>query len=188
MRFVFLTSVVVFVLAGTAIADEPVNPAFASWSKFKPGTAVTTKFSRVIGGFTMGMTSATTLREVGADKLVLETSGTVRLNDQEGGFEPVRSTVTKATSEKDAKDDARAGGKPEGTFEEGTETLTVGEAKTKVEARWYKFKSEADGVKTEGKVWVSAAVPGGVVRQELTRASGAVTERQTTEVVEIKTP
>jgi hypothetical protein len=56
-----------------------------------------------------------------------------------------------------------------------------------VKAKWYKYKSEVEGIKSEGKMWVSDDVPGWVVKTELT-TTGAIASTMKTEVVAFKKP
>lgn len=184
MRLAYSASVAALVLAiGGAPADEIPNPEFVNWSKFKTGTSVTQKGTSRVGNMATEFTMTATLVEVGADKLVIESSGAVRLFGGDVKVEPIRREVTKsAVPEPGAPKD----GKPAGTFEEGTETLKIGE--TEVKARWFKFRSESDGVKTEGKTWVSDDVPGLVVKQDMTRVSGVITATDKTELVAFKKP
>ena len=188
MRLVCFASVAVLAfVARTAPAEEIPNPEFVSWSKFKPGTSITTKMTSTIGNLSTGATVTVTLLEVGADKLVTEVSGAAKVNDTAGAFPSMKIDITKtATGPNAPKQDGAANGRPAGTFEEGTETLKI--AETEIKARWFKFKSESDGVKTEGKVWVSDDVPGSMVKQEMTRVSGAVIATDKLELIEFKKP
>ena len=56
-----------------------------------------------------------------------------------------------------------------------------------VKAKWYKYKADMDGTKTEAKMWMSEDVPGMMVKSEMT-TSGAVATKTTMEIAEIKKP
>jgi hypothetical protein len=77
------------------------------------------------------------------------------------------------------------GAKPEGTYEEGTETLKVGG--TEIKTKWYKVKNEMGGIKSDARMWISEDVPGMMVKMEAT-TSGALASETRMEVVEVKKP
>lgn len=183
MRLYRIAAVVAVVVAGAAPAEDAPNPVYASWAKFKPGTSVTLKTTSRLGELNKEATVTMTLVEVGADKLVTEVTFAGKLYGIEGASEPTRTDVPRTAAA--AKGDA-TNLRPDGTFEEGTETLTIGV--NKVKTTWYKFKSEADGAKTEGTVWVSNDVPVPVVKQTLTTTSGKFRTTHTTELTAFKKP
>src|SRR5262245_39334811 len=112
------------------------------------------------------MTEATmtiTLVEVGTDKVVLETSGVTKAMGMEFKLPAMKRDSTKTiTLPKDSPKPPAPGAKPEGTYEEGTETVKA--AGSEFKTKWYKTKTEAGGVKSEGKIWISEDVPGTVVK------------------------
>jgi hypothetical protein len=187
MRLACLASVAALALAvSTAAAEDVENPEFASWSKFKKGTSVALKSISTIAGKPSEQVLTYTLDEVGADKVVITVEVVITVQGNVLKPNPLRQEIPKtlklATGQK--KEDALAG-KPAGTFEEGTEKLKV--CGTDVNARWFKFKTEARGVVTEGQVWVSADVPGLVVKRHQT-GGGEVPVTTVTELVEFKKP
>jgi len=177
----------VFALAATAAGQETVeNPEYAAWAKFKPGTALTVKVVSAAANTTTEVLLTNTLVQVGADKLVIETAVTTKA----GGMEfkqpamkrDVPKTVTLPAGVK--KDEMPAPGKkPPGTVEEGTETIKVGGAEYKT--KWYRIKSNTNGVEVEGRTWMSDEVPGMVVKSETT-VKGPMTATTKMEVVEFK--
>ena len=181
-------ALVALLAVGTASAEEVPNPEFVRWSKFKEGTSTTQKMTHTIGNLTMAATVTTTLIEVGTEKLVIESAVVVRINGMEAKEAILKTDVTKTvTLPKPVKKDDPGDGRPSGTFEEGTETLKIGG--TDIKTKWFKFKSEADGVKTVGKAWLSDDVPGNmVIKQELTITSGVVTVTDKMELIEFKKP
>lgn len=152
--------------AATAPAQEKKkidNPEYANWSKFKPGTTATLKMVTEAGGNKTPSTVISKLLEVKDDKLVLEMDTETELMGKPFKVPAQKRDVTK-TVEVDAKAaDATKAGKPEGTFEEGTETLKVGG--TEVRTKWYKYKAKAEGLgETSGQLWTSDEVPGMLVK------------------------
>ena len=125
----------VLVVPAVAAAQEKIdNPEFASWSKFKKGTGVTLKSTTEFNKTSNETLITFTLVEVGADKLVIETTSVAKFNGMEIKVPPMKRDVTKTIElPKGAKKEDFAAGKPAGTTEEGTETLKVGgvEVKTK---------------------------------------------------------
>jgi hypothetical protein len=75
---------------------------------------------------------------------------------------------------------------PEGVYEEGTETVTV--SGTACQARWYKYRGTGKDGTWEGRKWVSADVPGRLLRSKLTVKRTRMTTVFTIEVVEVKMP
>lgn len=179
-----VAAVAVALSAGAATAEDAPNPEFASWAKFKPGTSITLKTASRLGELSREATVTMTLVEVGADKLVTEVAFAGKVYGIEGAAGPVKRDVPKvvAGAGKKGADPRR----PDGTFEEGTETLTI--SGNKIKATWYKFKSEAGGAKTEGTVWVSDDAPVSVVKQTITTTSGKFNTTETTELTEFKKP
>jgi hypothetical protein len=188
MRLACLASVAVLVLsAGVSRAEDTVdNPEFTTWSKFKKGTSITLKTTSAFNNMTTEITSTTTLVEVGADKLVVETSSVTKFNNMEIKAPPAKRDVMKTiTLPKGVKKEDLTAKKPPGTFEEGTETVKVGG--TEVKTKWFKFKAEMDGTKTEAKMWTSDDVPGSMVKMEST-TTGKVATTLKMELVEFKKP
>jgi len=168
----------VFALATSAAsAQEPPlvkgdNPQFISWSKFKKGTSITVKTTNTIREMTTESTITTTLVEVGTDKLVLQMVFANNAGGKELKIPPVKIEVPrKVLVPKDSKTDAKKPEKPDGTFEEGKETLKIGAVELKT--TWYKYKTDVAGTKTEGKRWVCEDIPDWRVKEEFTSTGGA---------------
>jgi hypothetical protein len=188
MRLTPLASAALVALAaGPAAAQETIdNGEFTNWSKFKPGTSIVTRMTSGTAGMTNEVTMTITLFEVGTDKVVLETSGVTKAMGMEFKMPVAKRDVPKTiTLPKGIKKPPTAGAKPEGTYEEGTETLKIGG--TEVKAKWYKVKTEMGGLKSDAKVWTSDDVPGTVVKMEAT-TTGLVTGETKLEVLEFKKP
>jgi hypothetical protein len=128
----------------------------------------------------------TTLIETGDEKLVVETTSVANVAGMVIKSPPFKRDVQKTVMvTKGLKKEDVQGGKPPGTTEEGTETLKI--AGTEVKTKWYKFKSDVGGTKTESKMWTSDEVPGMMVKMEASSA-GAVATTTKMELVEIKKP
>jgi hypothetical protein len=184
MRSACLSVVALALAAGLSSAADVENPEFAGWAKFKKGTAVTLKTSSTTAGTTSEILMTTTLVEVGADKLVLETATVTVVNKMEFKGPPVKRDVPKTVTVPDNVKKA-AGDKPPGTVEDGAESVKVagGEFKT----TWFKTKTEVAGMKIESKMWMSDDVPGRLVKMEST-STGAVSTATKMELVEFKKP
>jgi hypothetical protein len=174
-----------FVLAvGPAAAQETIdNPEFTTWSKFKKGASVTLKSTTEAGKTTVESFITTTLVEVGADKLVLETSAASKIGGMEFKTPAMKRDVPKTlTLPKVEKKDEKIE-KPK--TEEGTDTIKV--AGTEVKAKWYKTTFEFKGTTTESKNWTSDEIPGGLVKS-VTKSTGTLPSTTTMEVIEFKKP
>jgi hypothetical protein len=183
----FAALAVLAVLPAAVLAQDKVdNPEFANWSKFKKGTSVTLKSSSNVGGTTSDVTITTTLVDVAPDKLVLEMTSLVKAAGMEIQGKPMKRDVLKSVPlPKGAKKEEFSGGKPPGTYEEGAETLKVGG--TEVKAKWFKYKADIGGTKTDAKLWTSDEVPGMIVKSEMT-TTGMFASTTKMEVTEIKKP
>jgi hypothetical protein len=181
----FAAVAAVLALAGPAAAQDKFdNPEFASWAKFKKGTSVTLKSTSELMGMTTEVLLTTTLVEIGADKLVVETATVAKVNGMEFKTPATKRDVMKTfTLPKGVKKEEAAAGKPPGTTEEGTETLKV--AGVEVKTKWYKYAAEVDKVKSEGKTWMSDDMPGLLVKSEMT-ITGAFASKTKMEVIEFK--
>lgn len=175
-------------VVGAARGQEKVdNPEFAAWSKFKKGTSVTARTTSTANGMTTNEATITnTLVETGPDALTIETVVTAKVNGMEVKQPAIKREVPRTiTLPQGAPKPPAPGQKPEGTVEEGAETLKIGGADYKT--KWYRFKNVIEGTTVEGKVWFSDDVPGGVVKAEST-ATGKATFTSKLEVVEFKKP
>jgi hypothetical protein len=182
-----MTLAIVLALPAMAAAQDKVNnPEFANWSKFKKGASVTLKSTSEFNKMSSETLIIFTLVEVGADKLVIETTSVAKVNGMEIKVPPMNRDVTKTVElPKGVKKEDFTAGKPPGTTEEGTETLKIGG--TEVKTKWYKYKADVDGTKTEAKMWISDDVPGMMVKSEMT-LSGKFASTTRMEVTEFKKP
>lgn len=162
MRALTVTLALVFGAVASAQEKKTVdNPMFTNWAKFKAGATTTTKMTSDVGGMKSGVTMTTKLVEVKADELTVE----VTTESEVMGMKfpsPAMKQVVKKTLEIPAGIPVPKDNKPEGTIEEGTATLKVGN--TEIKTKWYKFKSKTPAGDVEGQVWISDDVPGNLVK------------------------
>lgn len=181
-----------------ATAQQKVeNPEYSSWARFPKGTSIRLKTTEGEGQFKIEKTHQTTLLEVDADKVVLETAEVSML----GGSEMV-GTGTKREVAKLALPPLRMS---DDEFKKGYELARVGPG-TKVdeqgsdlaivpagEFQCRKLKWSDFGVtSTDSLAWLSDAVPGMVVKTIVakSRVVGSSFQRSTvtTVLVSIKKP
>jgi hypothetical protein len=168
-------------------AQEMVeNPEFISWAKFPKGTSVRLKSISTVDGKSSEVIVSVALLEIGAEKVVIESSSTEIRKGKDFTTQPVKREIAKsiALPKGLTKEDFIAG-KPPGTTAEGTETLKVGNMELKTV--WYKYRAEVDGTKIEGKRWVSNQVPGNIVKNEIA-TTGVFSHTLNLELIEIKKP
>jgi hypothetical protein len=141
----------------TARAEDIDNPEYLSWKGCKAGSFVQTK-TVMDGAMKMETESTTTLVEITAEKAVVETKGKMHMGanviDQPAQKRDIPAKVKKVEGG-EAK-----GEKPK----EGEETVKV-DGKD-VKAHWTESHTEANGSKTDTKVWQSKDVPGLMVKME----------------------
>ncbi len=178
-RMICTAALVVF-SGAVAMADKKKidNPEYVQWSKYKSDSMTKLKMVNEFNKMKTESTVITTLKEVGADKLVLETEVITNLNGMEFKAPATKRDVAKTIEVDDKAADAIKAAKPEGTTEEGTDTLKVG--KDDVKTKWFKYKSKASGMEVDGQSWISDDVPGSIVKM-VTKTS---TFNSTMELVE----
>lgn len=162
-------------------AEKIDNPEFKSWAGYKPGASVTLKTVTDFAGNKTESLMTNKLVEVGADKLVIETTTVTKVAGMEIAGPPFKRDVPKMLDGPTGKPAATVG-KPEGTFENGTEEVKI--AGTAIKTKWYKFKLEKP-VQSLGQTWMSDEVPGMIVKS-VTKLEGQVASTTTMELVEIK--
>jgi hypothetical protein len=188
MRFAsVLSAAVVALAAGPATAQEMIdNGEFTAWSKYKKGASTTLKTTSTFNGMTSEATMTTTLVELGDDKVVVEYAVVSKVDGKEFKAPAEKRDVPKRIAlPKGAPKPDPTATKPPGTYEEGTETIKVGG--TELKTKWYKYRVEVDGTKTETQMWVCEEVPGQLVRME-SKATGSATIETKAELVEFKKP
>ena len=149
-------------VAAAQAQDLVDNPQYTSWAKHKPGTSVTMKMTQAQGGQNRDMELKQTLKEVKPDEVTVELQMTAMGQSMPGTPLKIKSKVT--------PDEAKYGQLPPGAKadvkEVGNESVTVG-------GQTYNCKvsevtGEAEGTKSNGKLWRSEEVPGEIVKMEMT--------------------
>lgn len=157
------------ILAVVAMAAENTG-----WNNCKPGSWVklkTTSDTTVAGHTTsMAIETKQTLVSKTADKAVVETETTMMGNTTKTKAEiPLTSNAKAATTQNPAK--------------MGSETITV--AGKTLKCKTAEVQSEANGMKTNTKSWMSDNVPGMIVKSVST-STGSMSSKVTMELVDFK--
>lgn len=178
-----LAAVAVLALCAPALAAEEMvdNPAYKAWASYKPGTSVTTEstieFGAIEGapegmpaGFKMPKqthTSTVTLKEVTAEKAVIETTMNSARAPLGAAIKPMKTDIP-AKIEKSKVDFAMV-------QKENVTVTNVKDGKDKVEIKSKKHDTttkdmdvemkEKEGTgKGHIKLWTVDAIPGGVAK------------------------
>jgi hypothetical protein len=181
---ILLATVLILSWAGVSAADDAlVNPEYAKWSKFKPGTSIRIKSVTELMGTSGELVLRIKLVETTADKLVLEMAMTSVIMGQNVDDPPSKRDVLKKRPAKtDEKDDDEAFEKAKG--EEGTETLKISGVEYK--CKWKQVKASVEKVESITKVWTCDEIPGGVVKMESSITGGKNPFKSNFEVVDVK--
>lgn len=166
-------------------ADTIENPEFKQWAAFKSGTSIVMSMTSEFNGTKSASKIGTKLLEVGADKIVLEVETATVVNGMEFKGPPTKREVTKTIEipkVEGAQATPKPGVKPEGTTEEGTETVKIGDVEVKT--KWTKYKSKTPAGEVEGQTWMSDEIPGGMFKSETKTAT--ITSKMV--IVEFKKP
>lgn len=178
-----LASALCLVVVSAASAEPVDNPAFKSWSKFKPGTQISMKTESEFNKMKSEIVIVTKLVEVGADKCVVEVETITKINGMEFKAPAMKQDVPKTfdvPKPKDGKDPKIE--TPDVKKEEGKETLKIGGVEVKT--TWMKYTTKTKDGNHEGQTWLSDDVPGGLVKS-VSKAGDVSTK---TELIEIKKP
>lgn len=179
-------------LATLEAEDRVDNPTYASWFRFPKGTTIGMRSVNATAGRTSEVVTTTMLFDVAADNVTLVSSSVVKDKTGDSKFKPDKRVEPKTISLPNGLPKGLTLAQyladvPPGATAEGTESLKVDgrEIKTK----WYQYTVDVDGTKIQGKRWLSADVPGNIVKSEVT-ISGAAGFSSTLklEMVEFKTP
>lgn len=153
----------------TKPTDEVNNPAYAQWSQFAVGASVTqSELVELADGTTVEVSITSKLLSKSQDQVSVETTVERAGAGAKAGL--VEKTVT--TTVYPAKTQLGSADSPEAAYSvtEGTELVDV--QGKQVEAEWVEATSTDAGVTTVDKVWTVRDVPGGIVKQTLTRKQG----------------
>lgn len=151
--------------AATAMAGEKVdNPEYQQWAKFKPGTYAALKSVSDTMGQKSETTMIQTLKQVSADKLVVEMKVIAMAAGQ-------KMEMPAQTREIPAKIDKKELDEQEGQQEdikttEGEEEIEI--AGKKFKAKWVETEMKQDGGLIKTKSWMSEDFPGQVLKSRTT--------------------
>ncbi len=157
--------VVMCAMCTTVLAAEMVdNPRYLDWSKYKPGTFIKMQSTTVAGGQNIKSTITTTLKEVTADKLMLEMKTSMAIP----GI-PAQETSTMMTEPSKIEKAKIKPTTPEEMpnckiLNKGTEDLKIGDKTYK--CNWYEMETEQQGMKMTSKYWTCNDVLGKAVKME----------------------
>jgi hypothetical protein len=165
--------------------DVVTNPAYAQWAHFAVGTSVTQKEAVTLADGTI-VESLMTAKLVSKNKRKLTVETTVAAFDAAKRAGAADETKTLTTYPAKVKfEDIH-------TPESGGYSVTVGkevlDVKGKmIEAEWVEASTtNGDGTVTE-KDWYAVDIPGGLVKQTVTKKKGTqVTSQSTLELVDLK--
>lgn len=158
------------------------NPPYAQWSQFKPGASVTVKETDTqADGSVFENVITSKLKSKSRDKLEVETVV------KPGGVGKASSVAerTRTIEEYPAKVPYELSQSPSTAgyvVAEGKESIEV---KGKpVETEWVESTLTTGDETTVEKIWTTNDVPGGIVKQTMTRTHGAQVVRSSTELVD----
>jgi hypothetical protein len=143
------------VLACLSPQETIDNPQYAHWKSFKPGTWVKHKMVMEAGGQTMRSEMTATLVEVTAEKVVIETAMAMDMGGRKMQMPGMKQDVP-----------ARIEKKPGQTPPSEKEEDVVVEGKT-YKCRAWEWEQTEKGTTSKAKGWISAEVPGGMVKSEV---------------------
>jgi hypothetical protein len=146
--------------ASSARAEDMDNPEYGYWSSFKAGSFVVMKMETETGGNKSDMEYTYTLKEITKEKAVVETKGHMMMGGNKIEI-PANSRDIPAKVKK-GEDTAK---KDAPKAKEGDEEVEVGGGK-KVKAHWTESETEASGMKTKSKSWMSKDIPGHLAKME----------------------
>jgi hypothetical protein len=169
-----------FVASVTLAADQVPNPAYQSWSRYKPGTSVLMKRTMNMQGMTIRMDAYNELKSVADDKVVV-TMWTVMDMGPIKRETPRRDITIHATVDK-GSDQVPAG--MEGRAEVvGDEKVSVGGKEYDCKVVQFSGKNE-EGNEANGKLWTTPDVPGNTVKLDM-KFSGAHAGDMVAELAEV---
>ncbi len=143
-------------------ADLVDNPRYLEWSKYKPGTLVRMDMTTEAAGQNVKMSMTTTLKEVTAEKVILEMKTAMDMP----GMAPQVKTVTEPAKIEKAQIKPTS---PEQmpnckVVNKGTEDVKVGDKTFK--CNWYEVEIEQQGMKMTSKMWTCDEVLDKMVKSE----------------------
>ena len=181
-----LCCVLAVLLLAPAVAgaeDLVDNPAYVSWAKHKPGTTRDTEMTMNVAGQAMTVKMAQELISVDPDHVVVETNTNMAVPGVPAGKGDKRKLKIPAKVSPKQVD------MPEGST--GT-VKQVGEEEVELLGKRYacrvvEFSGESQGMKSTGKIWNSADMPGATVKMDMTSESPSGPAAMTMRVVAVNT-
>lgn len=155
----------------SALAAAQVNPDYASWAQYGPGTTVTSRQTSKFPGFTSEVTIIRTLIEKNAERVVIELK--MVTNSDAPQLPPSRMEIKSQMQPQRGR-----GARPSNVeFKESEETVTIAgkEYQAKVTEA---IRKEASQTVTE-KTWTSANFPGLTIKSTMRMEGGQNNETST---------
>ncbi len=168
-------------MCSAVMAQEMVdNPTYQSWAKFKPGTTVTLSSDSNMGGMAMKMDMTYKLAELTPEKAVVEMTMKMPQGDN-----TTKMDIMAKVKKEDAKDVTMPPNAKGEAKVLPDEDVKIGDKTYKCKV--VEFTSEAKGMKSTGKSWTCAEVPGQMVKME-TKMGGVMegTTKLTVTAVDVK--
>jgi hypothetical protein len=186
MKKMILATMVIGMTVSVALCQDMVdNPQYKSWLAFKVGTVLKMQMNSAM---TMGdkemvtkMTMTSTLKELTADKAVIEVVTEMDMNGTKTAM-PAQKQEVPAKVAKGA--DSQPAGVTITKKGEGDEEVAVGDKKVK--AHWVENEMTSAQMASTSKVWTSAEIPGGTVKME-SQTTKPMASKTTSAVTEFKT-
>lgn len=135
------------------------NPEYQNWAGFKPGTVIKRRLLSDADGVKTESVSTFTLKEVGADRVIVDSYITIITH----GSEQRRSPQSRAIAARVPKPDADRQLNESGKQGEGEEEIECAGRKWKT--RWVEVEKKAGDIITRTRTWTSKDAPGSIVKR-----------------------
>jgi hypothetical protein len=179
VKKLMVMSAVLAIGAMVCYAQDMVdNPAYKAWASFKAGAMVKTEMATAAGEMKTQIEQTQTLKEVTADKAVVEVKMTMVIAGNKTEM-PAKNMDIPAKVEK-----GKVGPKPDAEVKEGDEEIEV--AGKKFKCKWTETKMKQGEMNITSKVWITTEIPGSMAKME-SQTEGTVKSQTTMKVVEFKT-
>ncbi|MCK4659581.1 MAG: hypothetical protein KAV82_08695 [Phycisphaerae bacterium] len=168
--------------SGLAAEEKKVdNPQYKHWAQFKPGSYATLKMVAIVAGTTSNVSMTRTLKEITAEKAVVEIKTIMQVAGQNMEQPPTLQPIPAKFTEKELKEQQKQ--EQEGKIKEGKEEIKV--AGKTFKAKWVETEFKQSGMTIKSKTWTSEEVPGQLLRTAST-TEGSVQTKSTGELVKFK--
>lgn len=187
MKATVWTILALGLLASASMAEDMVdNPQYKQWSAHKVGTLIKVQMTTVTSAGETEMTSkvtmTTTLKELTADKAVIEIVTEMDVNGQKMTM-PAQKQEIPAKVAKSTTQPTSAPGVTTTKKGEGDEEITVAGAKYK--AHWVEYQMTGETMEATSKTWTTDKVPGGLLKSK-TETTKPMKSKTSMELVEFK--